>query len=364
MDKKLKMLLKVSSELVKEKELSKILLKLTEITKTLISVDRSSIFLHDKDKKELWTIVADGVKEIRIAEDKGIAGEVNMSKKHLIINDAYSDSRFNKEIDRKTGYHTRNILTVALINQKQEGIGVFQVINKQDGKDFEQEDVDLLSHLGFYAGSVIENAQLYEKLKKSHEDIIYRLAYATGCKDPETKNHIIRVGLYCATMAKALNWDEEEIEVIRLAAPMHDIGKVGVPDNILKKPGKLTEEEWVIMRKHTLFGYDILKNSDSRLIQVAAILALDHHEKYNGEGYPNGKKMNEISIYGKMTAIADVFDALTSKRHYKEAWSFDRVAKVLEEESGEHFDPKIVKLFLENYDKMLEIKKTYIDEEL
>lgn len=369
MDDKIRLILDVSSELANERDLNSILIKLTDVTKRIMNADRCSIFLHDRSELELWTIVAHGVEEIRIPDNHGIAGHVFQTKETMNIEDAYKDPRFDKEVDLKTGYKTKSILCVPLKDRVGAAIGVFQVINKIDNTPYTKEDIDILVHLTLYASATLENVMLYDnlkkansKLRKANEEIVYRLANATRFKDPETENHIIRVGLYCRVMAKYLGWDDEEAELIKLAAPMHDIGKVGVPDHILLKPGKLTDEEWVVMRKHTEFGNEILRDSESRLLQVAAIAALQHHEKWNGKGYPSGKRENEISIYGRLTAIADVFDALTSRRHYKEAWTYEDTLELIKEEKGEHFDPDLVDIFAEHYDEFIKIKSEYKDE--
>ncbi|MBF0432371.1 MAG: HD domain-containing protein [Fibrobacteria bacterium] len=361
MDPKLKKLLNASYEIGKEKELNGILLKLTDVTRSILDADRCSIFLHDKEHKELWTIVAHGVKEIRIPESAGIAGHVATTGESLNIKDAYKDSRFDKDVDKKTGYTTSTMLTFPLRNIDEESIGVFQVINKKNGKPFDNEDIDLLQHLSLYVASNIENTMLHEKVKKAGEDAIYRLSYATKFKDPETQSHIIRVGLYGEKMADALKWSAEEQEIVKLATPMHDIGKVGIPDRVLQKPGKLDDEEWGIMKKHSLYGYEILKGGGTTLMQKAAITALDHHEKWNGTGYPNGKKEKEISSYGRFAAISDVFDALTSSRCYKKAWPYEKAFELLREERGQHFDPKFVDVFLENADAMKKIREDYKD---
>jgi HD-GYP domain-containing protein (c-di-GMP phosphodiesterase class II) len=243
-------------------------------------------------------------------------------------------------------------------------IGVFQVINKLSGTTFTSEDVDLLSHVSLYASSTIEGALLNERLRRAHRDVIYKLSSATKFKDPETQNHIIRVGLYCAAIAQKLGWSEEQIETIRLAAPMHDIGKVGIPDAILQKPGPLTEDEWIIMRKHTEYGYNILDGSDSSLLAMAKELALDHHEKWDGSGYPNNKSGDKISLAGRITALADVFDALTSPRHYKPAWTTPRVTAHIAEQNGKHFDPDLTVIFLNNIDIMTKIRAEWQDPEL
>lgn len=198
-----------------------------------------------------------------------------------------------------------------------------------------------------------------EQLKKAHVDLVQRLGAAAEYKDTDTGEHIIRMSLYSKRLALAYGINEEYAELIRQAAPMHDIGKIGIPDAILLKPGRLSEEEFELMREHTTIGAKILEDSDSPLIQLARVLAIEHHEKWNGTGYPNGLRGDAISIEARIVAIADVFDALTSKRPYKEAWSADEAFALIEEQSGVHFDPELAGLFLSLKDEILEIKKNY-----
>ncbi len=363
MERKLKTLLEYSSKIAKERELKKVLLLLTDLVKEIMEADRCSIFLYDRKKKTLWTIVAHGVERIEINVDKGIAGYVFRTGEILNIPDAYKDPRFDRNVDKKTGYRTKTVLAVPLFDRNKNIIGVFQVINKLTAGIFSEEDIDLLKHVSLYASSTIENAILYEKLKKAHEDVIYRLSHATKFKDPETQNHIIRVGLYCEILAMEAGLDEESVELVKLAAPMHDIGKVGIPDRVLLKPGKLNSEEWEIMKKHTVYGYEILKGGDSRLLQIAADIAVEHHERWDGSGYPFGKKGEEISIYGRMTSISDVFDALTSNRPYKRAWNIDKTVQFFKEQRGKQFDPFLTDIFLKNIDRIYSIKKELKDEE-
>lgn len=358
---KLQILLGLSAQLAAKRDLDSILVKMTEITRMLLNADRCGIFLHDRETAQLWTIVADGVDEIRIPDNKGLAGHVLKTREALNIEDAYENEHFDRKVDKETGYRTRTMLAVPLVDMQGEIIGVYQVINKNEGT-FNSDDENLLRHLCMYAASEIESAMLYEKLRKAHEDVVYKLSHATKFKDPETQNHIIRVGLYCDLFAREMGMPDEERGIIKLAAPMHDIGKVGVPDKILQKPGPLDDDEWVIMKKHTTYGYEILKGGDSRLMEVAALVALEHHEKWTGRGYPEGKVGEDISLYGRMVALADVFDALTSKRHYKDAWPRDRVMSLMREERGQHFDPQLVDIFLDRADEMYGIKAEYKDE--
>lgn len=162
-------------------------------------------------------------------------------------------------------------------------------------------------------------------------------------------------------IAQKLGYDEEYCYNLQLAAPMHDIGKIGVPDAILLKKGKLEGEEWEIMKRHTIIGYEILKDSDSELLQMAARISLEHHEKWDGSGYPYGKKGEDICIEARITAIVDVFDALTSERPYKPAWSVEETSKYMKELSGKHFDPNLLEVFLENMPEILKIKQEFAD---
>ena len=162
-------------------------------------------------------------------------------------------------------------------------------------------------------------------------------------------------------MATLYGLNEEECEILKQASPMHDIGKVAIPDSILNKAGILDDEEMFIMKTHVDKGYEMLKTSDRPLLKTAAIVALEHHERWDGNGYPKGLKEENISIYGRITAIADVFDALGSDRCYKKAWNDDEIFQYFQEEKGKHFDPKLVELFFDNLEQFLEIREIYKD---
>jgi len=201
-------------------------------------------------------------------------------------------------------------------------------------------------------------SQRTEELLKTQQEIIQRLSLAAEFKDTDTGNHTLRVGLYSAILAKQLGLDSSEIEQLRLAAPMHDVGKIGIPDQILLKTGKLTQEEWETMQTHTTLGYKILKDSDSILLKNASIIALTHHEKWDGSGYPYGIKGEDIHLYGRITAIVDVFDALTMQRPYKKAWSIEDSVHFITEGAGTHFDPRIVTAFNEIIEQLNDVRAT------
>ncbi len=186
-----------------------------------------------------------------------------------------------------------------------------------------------------------------EQLKQAHVDLVQRLGRAAEYKDEDTGEHIVRMSEYSKLLALAAGLSEERAELIRQAAPMHDVGKIGIPDAILLKPDRLTPEEFEVIKTHTTIGARILAGSSSRLLQMAHTLAIEHHERWDGSGYPNGLQAESISLEARIVAIADVFDALTSRRPYKEPWPLEKAFAFIEEQSGKHFDPQLVTLFLQ-----------------
>ena len=202
---------------------------------------------------------------------------------------------------------------------------------------------------------------LSAEIELTQREIIYKMGEIGESRSKETGNHVKRVAEYSKLLATLYGLDEKEAEILFTASPMHDIGKVGIPDSILKKPGKLSEDEFEIMKTHTEIGYEILKGSNRAVVQAASIVSKEHHEKWDGSGYPQGLKGREIHIYGRITAIADVFDALGSDRCYKKAWELERILELLKNESGKHFDPDLVDLFLSHLDQFLAIRDKFQD---
>ncbi len=213
----------------------------------------------------------------------------------------------------------------------------------------------------FLMYDVTEIVNIHKELEDTQKDIIYKMGEIGESRSKETGNHVKRVANYSRVLAKLAGLDEKDINTLYAASPMHDIGKVGIPDSILNKPGKLTEEEFEIMKTHASIGYEILKNSKRPILRAAAIVSYTHHEKWDGSGYPRGLRGEEIDIFGRITALADVFDALGSNRPYKKAWGLERILKLIKNERGKHFDPKLVDLFLDNIDQFLEIREKYKD---
>ena len=203
-----------------------------------------------------------------------------------------------------------------------------------------------------------------QEIRNREKELIYRMSRAAEFRDPETGAHIQRMANYSYIIAQGLGLEPKIQQLILEAAPMHDVGKIGIPDHILLKPGKLTPEEFEIMKGHARIGYELLKESGSEILRAGAEVAISHHEKFDGTGYPLGLKGSNIPIFGRIVAVADVFDALTSERPYKKAWSLEDACKVLEDGRGHHFDPMCVEAFLAGWDQVLDIRQQFRDEQV
>lgn len=348
-------LLRIGRSITVETDIDKLLEIIAEETKAALNADRCTVFLLDSETSELWSKVSLGIEkqEIRFPANMGMAGHVIETGETINIKDAYNDFRFNKEIDKKTGYKTKTILCMPMRNLNHEVVGVFQVLNKLGNATFSDADEDLLIAIGSSAGIALENARLfkkqqaiYEEQKRSLISFMNTLAASIDAKDKITSGHSTRVTGYTINIAKQIGMPEEEIEVLEYAALLHDFGKIGIRDNVLLKEGKLTDEEYKHIQEHAFLTYEILKKMyfTGKFEKVPEI-ASSHHEKYDGSGYYRGIKGEKIPLGGRILAIADVFDAITSKRHYRERMPFLQVLNILRKDSGTHFDGKLVDEF-------------------
>lgn len=206
-----------------------------------------------------------------------------------------------------------------------------------------------------------ENAHLHQNLEETQREIAYRLGEAVETRSKETGNHVKRVAEISKLLALKYGMSEKDAEIIRLASPLHDLGKIAIPDAILNKPGRLTDEEREVMNTHAQVGYEMLKDSKHSILQAAAIIANEHHERWDGQGYPQGKVGEDIHMYGRITAIVDVFDALANERCYKKAWPMEKVLQLLSDERGKHFETKLVDLIFENLEQIEKIMQRYSD---
>lgn len=349
-------LVKISRSITALTDIDELLRVIAEETKNAIQADRCTVFLWDKDTDELWSKVALGMdesQEIRFPADKGLAGYVVKTGESLNIVDAYNDPRFNPEVDTKTGYRTKTILCMPITNNNREIIGAFQVLNKVDGV-FTKNDEDLLVAIGGSASIALENAQLfdqqlqlYREQKLLFESFIDTLATSIDARDKITAGHSTRVRMYASILAEAAGVEPKDRSLLEKAAILHDIGKIGIRDSVLQKDGKLTDEEYKHIQEHVRITHNILNkiymSPDFRIITE---MACSHHEKWDGSGYYRHLKGEEITLGGRILAVADVFDAITSKRHYRDKMPIVNVIDILMKGAGSHFDKNLVDTFL------------------
>ncbi|HID57490.1 TPA: HD domain-containing protein, partial [Candidatus Poribacteria bacterium] len=344
---RLQKLLEISRSLNSEVELERLMWKIVPFVREMLGADRGSVFLLDEDRGELWSLVAEGeeIKEIRFSADKGIAGYVARTGRTVNIPDAYSDPRFNREVDRRTGYRTKSILCSPMKNLQGDVIGVVQILNKLDGDAFTKDDEILLEAFTAQAAIAVENALLYAELEETYEQTLQALVALLDRRDVETENHSVRVVEYTLLIARKLGFHGRSLRSIKWGALLHDIGKIGIEDRILHKPDELTPEEWEIIKAHPIIGYEALKHI--KFLSDALPIVLHHHERYDGKGYPDGLRGNEIPIGARIFAIADAFDAMTSDRPYRRAMPVEKALWEIATCSGTQFDPNIVGIFLQ-----------------
>lgn len=361
-------LLKVGRSIALETNLDNLLTIVAQEIKLALDADRCTVFLLDEEKQELWSKVALGMntKEIRFNVNLGLAGHVATTGETVNIKEAYKDARFNKEIDKKSGYVTKSILCMPIRNMSHQIVGVFQVLNKKDGY-FTEKDEDLLIAIGSSAGIALENATLFNKQKQFIEEqklllssFVDTLSASIDARDKITSGHSKRVTMYTMLICDKLNFDEKQKEVIRQASLLHDIGKIGIRDSVLQKEGKLTDEEYKHIQQHAKITYDILsKISFSKEYENVAKIAASHHEKYDGSGYFLKLEGDNIPLGGRILAVSDVFDAITSKRHYRSKMPIEKAIGILIKDSDTHFDKKMTDMFLSiEADKIINVMIT------
>ncbi len=337
----------ITRNLSQELDLDNLLRLLMDEVKDILQADRCTVFLLDNEQGELWSRIGHGleINEIRFSIDKGIAGYVAKTGGVVKIDDCYGDSRFNPDVDRKTGYRTRNMLAFPMRNKLLEIIGVFQVLNKHSG-GFTDQDVQMLEAIAPIAAVQIENAQLYDEARQTFESFIMTLSEIIDARDPLTAGHSQRIMLLADSIAKEAEWSAEQRSVLKTAALLHDLGKIGVRESVLTKKGKLTEDEYRHVKSHVSFTRSFLERIRfSRDYKQVLDFAATHHERLDGSGYPQGLKGDQIPPGGRILAIADVFDAMTSQRHYRERMDFRKVMEHLEELAGVELDSGLFESF-------------------
>lgn len=282
------------------------------------------------------------------------SGNFNTTSPDEILTDEIKQY-FTKAIKLDHSFFDENVY-IGYFNNDNDLINLIYLKSQFPITETEMSLIDIFSN---NVSVAFDNIHLTNEILDTQKEIIETLSEVIEKRSKETSAHVLRVAQVSRFLAIKTGLSEEEADKITMASPLHDIGKTGIPDAILLKPGKLTYEEYEIMKLHTEIGRDILGSSTRPLLKAGSIISYEHHEKWNGTGYPNGKKGEEIHIYGRITALADVFDALYHKRCYKEAWPLEKITKLIKDERGEHFDPELVDIFLGNIDEILETIKKF-----
>ena len=316
----------------------------------LLKSEAGSLLLYDRRARELYFEVALGereyeVEKIRLKEGEGIAGWVVKHGKPLIIDDCKRDSRWSRRVDEKSQFVTRDMICVPVM-AKGKAVGAIQAINKRGGR-FNQEDVELLVVLSGQVAVALENARLFEEVQRTFLETSEALAEAIELRDAYTGGHTRRVTDYSLATGRQLGLNEDQMERLRMAAILHDIGKIGVDDRVLRKPGRLDREEFEQMKKHPRLGADILDHIQYLNSILPGIRS--HHERNDGMGYPDGLRKKNIPLVARIIAVADTYDAMTSDRPYRKGLSKTIAVQELIDCSGTQFDPAVVEAFLQAY---------------
>ncbi|MFZ5996420.1 MAG: HD domain-containing phosphohydrolase [Nitrospirota bacterium] len=316
----------------------------------MTDAEAGSLLFVDGSTGDLYFDVASGkqgdvVKTIRLKKGQGIAGWVAENQLPLIVEDAENDPRFFKKVDERSGFKTRNMVCVP-VTARNKLLGVLQVINKKSGM-FTSEDMVLMVSFSNQVAIAVENTLLHDELNETFYNTMQALAETIEMRDPYTGGHTRRVMEYSLAIGRRIGLTRREMVRLRLAAILHDIGKIGVRDTILLNPGRLTSEEFGGMRKHPEFGAAVL----SRVKKLRGVIPgiKYHHERYDGSGYPEGLKGEAIPLLARIVAVADAFDAMTTNRPYRKGLSWENALAELQKHSGRQFDPAVVKAFLDYF---------------
>ncbi len=348
-----------------EHKTDSLLMLMADLGRKIVQADRCSLWLVDEERNELWTKVAHGVSELRIPLSAGFVGYSLKTGEPLLVEDAYCDSRFDRRSDVKSGYHTTSVMTMPLESDDRV-MGVFQAINKVgENVFFSEKDLERLKLISVYSAKTIESAMRAQKLeryakqlerkadelKSAHMELIRILGEVSEFRSHEVGDHIHRVAEISLKLARYMGLPSEQQELIFYAAPLHDLGKVGIPDMVLNKAGKLTPEEYERMKAHSIIGRTLLRDSKTDLLCMASDIAGCHHERWDGTGYPDRLKGEEIPLAARICAVADVLDALSSPRCYKPAWPEEQVKEEMQRSRGSYFQPELVDILMEHWDE-------------
>lgn len=315
---------------------------------SILHLDRDAFYCHASG---LTASTMDGELRIIAATGRYNASIINKKVSEAVEPEVYNLIKL--AISGKQTYFDRNHY-VAYFRSKNGHENIVYLERTEDMHDWEKNLIDIFCS---NVAIAYENINLSQELEHSQKEIIVTLGEIVDNRSHETKNHVARVGEYCKLFGKKLGMDETEVEILRVASALHDIGKLAIPDAILQKPGKLTDEEFSLMKKHSTLGGEMLRFSKQNILKPAGVIAIQHHERFDGTGYPLGLKGDEIHLYSRITAIADVFDALTTDRIYRKALPLTEVITYFESESGKQFDPKMVDILVNYIEEFAKVMK-------
>ncbi len=369
-----------------ESNLDKLLELILKAGVELTESDAGSVYLREKDqlffrialnktlsqrvKRSLTTRFGRTV-SVNISESS-LAGFVAKNIKPLNIADAYQippemPYRHNRDFDKASHYECHSMLLFPMVNHREEVVGVIQLINghfnseTNEWKPYNTDDEKIIHSLSSLAAAAVTKSMLISEIYETYKLVMTRMALAVEQRegDPDTFVHIYRIAEYASQVAEELGYDETFRKYLEDAAPMHDIGKQCIPDAVLFKPGKLTDEEFTVIKRHPLYGCELFRDMDEPIAKFAYNITRYHHEKFNGKGYPDGISGEQIPIEARIIAVVDVFDALATDRIYKKAMPVEKCLEILRKDSGTHFDPSVVVAFEKRLEQILEIRDKF-----
>lgn len=343
------------------------ILKINEISHNLVSYTElkdAASFVYDYvyyniyGKKPTYSMYTNHIISF-VSIDENLTQLTDLFSGNTIAEKELSSPIIKESLKNRKSIFTKDDM-VLFCSSEFHGLVLYFELPQDNELTFNSHLSDLLTET---LSNHYRNLYLNDLLNRNQREIMYRICEIVETRSKESGVHVKRVSAYCELLAKLIGQPDKDVELLKKAAPLHDLGKIAIPDNILHKPAKLDEYEWEVMKTHAQIGYEMLKDSEIELFNVAAEVAFYHHEKWNGKGYPNGLSGESIPLNGRITAIADVFDALASDRCYKKKWPLDKIYKLFQEERGQHFDPILTDLFLEHFDEFVAIQNNLDTEE-
>jgi len=350
---RLSRLLQIGRALSSDIHLENLMDRVTEECAMLLGARKCIIWILDRESSKLWTALFPSGRIVYLPLDESMSGWVATTREYLISDNPHADSRFKGSLEEVFGFTVKNILIIPLVNYRSETIGVIEVINKDSG-GFNNDDYLLLQAAAAQISMSIENSRLYNDLRNTFGSLTEVMAATIDAKHPISRGHSKRVSKYAVGLAREMGLSERDIEQIRIASLLHDYGKIGIEDAILKKEGPLTKNEFEEIKNHARITHDILsKVHFAQELSEVPLIASAHHERWDGSGYPFGLAREAIPLGARIIGLADSFDAITSIREYKKASTFEEAKAEILAESGSHFDPMVVEAFSRYYSKVL-----------